>query len=347
MLALGFVGGDVSLLLLAAAASAVPSLTVACASAAAADVGAVRVVPRHLLAARGAAGWRGAMLAADAAGSVRLWGVRSGGAAAEENADAPSAPPSLECLRAIHLGTTMQPTCLGISAGTLVCGCADGTVVAAALPIAAPLRMVDGAAADAAISVGDIDVAFGETTGGAVGDGGDGGAGEGGSGRGRLSYEWCFDSGAGPQGRGTVVGCRRAFDGWAKTLAFEAGLQAVLAKMNQSRGVQGTGSQSARGGSTEGGGKGSGGGGGGGGGGGSATAHSTGGGAAAGGVAWRPGMHATLFGLAARPELNGSVVQLLGCVDEKSGRAPVRLVAPAGVAGTAIKVKPANLKLVT
>ena len=57
-------------------------------------------------------------------------------------------------------------------------------------------------------------------------------------------------------------------------------------------------------------------------------------------------MRVQLEGLKGRPELNGCVGVLLRGVQE-DGRAPVKLVASAGVhAGESIKVKPVNLRVV-
>jgi hypothetical protein len=60
-------------------------------------------------------------------------------------------------------------------------------------------------------------------------------------------------------------------------------------------------------------------------------------------IVWRTGMQVKLTGLSARPELNGSVGEVLGSVDPESGRVPVRLVAPGEYAGERLRAKPINL----
>ena len=60
--------------------------------------------------------------------------------------------------------------------------------------------------------------------------------------------------------------------------------------------------------------------------------------------AWKRGMRVQLEGLAARPELNGSLGVLLGPMDSESGRVPVKLVEPEAQAGKTMKVKAANLR---
>ena len=58
----------------------------------------------------------------------------------------------------------------------------------------------------------------------------------------------------------------------------------------------------------------------------------------------RKGKRVRLFGLAARPELNGAIGILQGDVDEATGRAPVRIVSPQDLAtGKGIKVKVTNM----
>lgn len=319
LLALGFAGGAVSLLQ-PIAASADLSVTADFVVGTAdtpgtADVGAVSALSARTLPAS-ATRHGGGMLAADAAGCVRLWALLREGAKAGGPGTMRAA---LECVRALVLAPTMQLTCtslLLVHGGddpspnapiTLVCGCADGRVVAATVPLSH--------AEQAAVDMDDVTID--------VVDGSEKGVDEGG----QHVYEWRFDSGAGPQGRGTVRERRRAFDGWAKTSAFEEGLQLVLAKMNSSSGTHKAGPSD----STSRGGDGG--------------ARGGGGGSSA--LVWKRGMHARLSGLAARPELNGAVGMLLGGVEADSGRAPVKLIAPKELEGQAIKVKPGNLVIIT
>ena len=309
MLALGFACGDVSLL---AATESKPPFVVATASAGRADVAAVHVLPASLLAANADA-VAGAMLAADASGYVRLWAMSR--AVGKPAAGRLGSTARLICLRALTPAPSRQPTCLGIvGSDTLVCGFSDGRVSAMPLPLPLSEAAQSGAPAMDAltIDVGDVGVEVRDYAVNYTED----------EHTAAHEYNWCFDSGAGPQGRGTLRERRRAFDGWAKTVAFEAGLQQVLAKMNSSQGTHSTGSPSAAAGS-------------GGAGGGGGVSH------------LQSGMHVNLVGLAARPELNGSVGVLLGTVESESGRAPLRLVAPPEHEGKTMKVKPSNMRMLT
>jgi hypothetical protein len=146
----------------------------------------------------------------------------------------------------------------------------------------------------------------------------------------RTEYEWTFDTGAGAQARGKVNEKRRSFDGWARTAAYEVGLQAVLAKMQSAQGKTGdTPWDRAT----------------------TAAAHAA--ARAAGGPApqppasppseWARGTRVRLQGLVARPELNGAIGVLLGEVEVDSGRAPVKLMAPPEHAGKTLKTKRDNL----
>ena len=182
-----------------------------------------------------------------------------------------------------------------------------------------------------------------------------GGATDGAAGGAAGEYEWCFDAGSGPVARGAVRACRRPFDGWSKSAAYEAGLAAMLNRMAQNSGESGP----------DGGGGGGGGGNGarvGGAGAGAGVSVRVGGGAAGcrnvgGPSASSPsasspsappcqlarGARVRLCGLVARAELNGCIGEVVGPMAE-GGRIPVRILLPAELAGQGVKLKPANIQ---
>ena len=55
------------------------------------------------------------------------------------------------------------------------------------------------------------------------------------------------------------------------------------------------------------------------------------------------GVRVRLCGLAARPELNGCIGEVVGPIAE-GGRIPVRILLPAEFAGQGVKLKPANVQ---
>ncbi|KAL1527986.1 hypothetical protein AB1Y20_009357 [Prymnesium parvum] len=181
---------------------------------------------------------------------------------------------ALEVSALLRLAPPLQPCRLAAVGPWLVCGCADGSLVG--------------------VTREDFDEA---------GGGGGGGGGN--------RYEWQFDAMAGEQARGAVRQKRRAFDGWARTEAYEQGLQEVLARMNGKSGEGGTRGAPAPAGTGEG---------------------------PPRGALYR------LDGLQSRPELNGRVVLVIAAADPKSGRVPVRVL-PAHRESRAedIKVRPHNL----
>lgn len=310
----------------------------------AADVAHVHVLPLCLLGAgegkAAEAVFAAAMLAADAAGYVRAWAMRLDtlAAAAAAPAQTPARPVGLEALFELALGPARQPCSLGLAGRTIVCGCADGSLHTRMLPkIAlgpctegAPPAASNGSSGSGALPPEGVQAAATGAATGAI--------------RAvasvRTEYEWTFDTGAGAQARGKLSEKRRSFDGWARTAAYEVGLQAVLAKMQSSQGKTGdTPWDRAT----------------------SAAAHATAHAAAraAGGPAPRPpalpqppasppsewarGMRVRLQGLVARPELNGAIGVLIGEVEVESGRAPVKLMAPPEHAGKTLKTKRDNL----
>ena len=296
----------------------------------AADVAHVHVLPLCLLGAgEGKAAetvFAAAMLVADAAGHVRAWAMRLDtlAAAAAAPAQTPARPVGLEALFEMALGPARQPCSLGLAGRTIVCGCADGSLHARMLPMntlsprteeAAPAAS-NGSSSSEALPPEGVEAAAMGTLLDATGV--------------RTEYEWTFDTGAGAQARGKVNEKRRSFDGWARTAAYEVGLQAVLAKMQSAQGKTGdTPWDRAT----------------------TAAAHAA--ARAAGGPApqppaspaseWARGMRVRLQGLVARPELNGAIGVLLGEVEVDSGRAPVKLMAPPEHAGKTLKTKRDNM----
>ena len=312
VLALGFAGGAVAVALQAAFVAGSPYVLASGLSASLADVGAVHVAP---------VAWLGVcdgkmaedvfaatMLAADAAGCVRAWAMRLDSIVASAAAGVATGAPvpiTLVALFELRLGVPSgspprQPSALGLIGTTIICGCADGTLHAKAAP-AILLGGPNGAATAEPAAPSS-------------------------AARAHTEYEWLFDTGAGPQARGKLAEKRRFFDGWARTAAYEVGLQAVLAKMagqsghTQPKGPLKPGAAAA-------------------------AATSSGGGGGVGGQpsALRKGVRVRLSGLAARPELNGAVGELTGDLEAESGRCAVKLLAPAEHAGKGLKVKPANL----
>ena len=319
-LAFGFARGAVALLTLLPGAGSTPKtpesgrmppVAIGSGSGAdGADVACVKLLPPALLFestaiggdARGGA-VLGSLAAADASGRVRIWALRR--SSLEQSAEAP-AKLSLECLHCFELGGAEQPCAIDLAGRALVCGCASGEMVALELPNLKHTLDAPATSGSAAVE--------GRATS-------------------RREYDWMVDTGAGPQARGLLRERRRYFDGWARTAAYEIGLQGVLAKMQSSQGTQHQGQVAGGGaaarGST-----------------GSAGASAAGAervGASVGGL--KRGARVRISGLAARPELNGSLGIVLDAVEEESGRAPVKLVAPPEHAGKAMKVKPANLTL--
>ena len=218
-----------------------------------ADIGAVKVLPSRLVQLPHAmpdehtpvqGKLLGGVLSADASGIVRLWRVHLNSLTAEQAAAQRMGLPTpplisltLLCVRTISLPNGMQPTCLGLCTAAsnglplVVCGTTEGKLVALPeLPLPYGLTKID----KEPIDVGDVGLDLNE---------------EGEDGKPKLptTYEWSFDSGTGQAGgrgyshvprHGTLseYQCRRAFDGWAKTYAFEIGLQSILAKMNSTKG---------------------------------------------------------------------------------------------------------------
>ncbi len=317
-LGLGFAAGAVTLALKGVVEGGAPYALGAARSASAADVAHVVVVPPGLLGAcDGKVAedvFAAAMLAADAAGHVRGWALRLDALA---EAAAP-AKLGLVALFELAISPARQPSSLGIVGRTLVCGCADGTLHAKALP-ALTLSARNGAAT-VAMSSGSSRV---EDTSAEVLESPSEGV--------RTEYEWLFDTGAGAQARGRLSEKRRFFDGWARSGAYELGLQAVLAKMQGQTGNTKPSSAPAM----------------------PASATSAAAAALAAGMptpestraqaGWARGTRVRLHGLAARPELNGAIGLLLGELEAESGRAPVKLMAPPEHAGKTLKAKPANL----
>jgi hypothetical protein len=305
LLALGFAGGAVALLAASAvgASSAKPPYSIASASpAGGADVGAVLALSVASLQQRspGQSAY-GFLLSGDATGRVRLWMATRGHAMAPPEGGGGYATSTLVLLRdVLTLTVPRQPTALAMAGNTLLCGCTDGSLISVVVDVEADAAMVD---------LSDVHAVGEEKA--SVGTGGS-----------SHSYEWLFDTGTGPQGRGTLRERRRAFDGWARTAAYEQGLQEVLAKMNQQRGEQSIPGAGKQGGSQ------------------SASAANA-------SSFLKRGMHVQLTGLQGRPELNGSIGALLGGVESDSGRAPVKIVAPPEHAGKTLKVKPANLRIAT
>ena len=183
-----------------------------------------------------------------------------------------------------------------VGASTLVCGCADGSLIGHNVAALSLRAAGDAPANDAP-----------------------------------LTYDWWLDSGTGPQGRGRLCEKRRAFDGWARTAAYEVGLQAVLAKMNQQVGRHHAGPAAPAAQASNAGAAGS-------------TSSSA---ARPNASVWKRGMRVRLVGLEAKPELNGSIGALLGEIDAESGRVPLVILGPTEHAGKQMKVKPANMLLVT
>ena len=363
--ALGFGGGAVSVLLsnaddpaharvdgaTPAARNALPPLVAGSAILSSrADVGAVAIVPPSVDVGGGGGGVGGGggggtaavaaeaggrsmlarVVAADALGEVSVWGLSCDAARDASPVGDRSALHrcALLLLARVRLDASAQPTAIGLVAQrTLVCGCADGSLHAVPMPLPSATQMDisrEGTPteAEAAATASAAASAASSAERSAP-----------------MRYEWAFDSGSGAQGRGKLRERRRAFDGWSKTVAYEAGLQAVLSRMAQKQGTTCTGNSAGGGG---GGGSSSSGGGGGGGGGGSGGGGSAGASGGSGGEVKR-GMRAKLRGLQARPELNGASAVVLGPAAEDSGRVPIQLLAPPEHAGTTIKVKPANL----
>ncbi|KAL3918906.1 MAG: hypothetical protein SGPRY_005828 [Prymnesium sp.] len=191
---------------------------------------------------------------------------------------------SLEQTGVVQLAAGLQPCALGMmSEGTLLCGCTDGSILGVSEGL-----LVSGVADDILSPY-------------------------------LHSYEWSFDSGTGVAGHGLVREKRRVFDGWARTAAYERGLQEVLSKMKQPKSSE----QS------------------------HVSTKTT--------TTQEPSVpsRGTLYrldGLQARPELNGYVVVVIAEIDKMSGRVPVRILpsvhelAPEKRSHTGdLKVRPYNL----
>eukprot|EP00965_Chrysotila_dentata_P000318 10524-Pleurochrysis_carterae.AAC.2 len=139
-----------------------------------------------------------------------------------------------------------------------------------------------------------------------------------------------FNAGAGDHARGSVRERRGAFDGWARTAAYEQGLQLVLQRLNQKSGHS-TGPATRR----------------------TPTAHARlprpvaqAASARASSSALPIGSYVRIHSLVARPELNGCVAEVAGPADPKSGRYPLHIAAQAGMEQRGVKVKPENLSTV-
>ena len=160
-----------------------------------------------------------------AAGVICTWSA-SGSASA----------PRLVPLQRVELPRQLQPSRVGVAAGSLVCGCADGTVAflpfppcppplaapRAATSLVSPSDAAEGAHAPS-MPAASTDVTHEPTTLFAAAapdvpcrDGRDGRDGR---------YDWRFDSGCGTRPLRSHLG---AFDGWARTATYEAGLYALL-----------------------------------------------------------------------------------------------------------------------
>ena len=315
-----------------------------------ADVGAVLVMPAARALGGGGGGESGGgacLLSGCAAGLVRVW-LPGGAGKLAMVARVP--------LSAGAAAPRLQPCALAATRHHLLCGSAQGEIVPLRLPLAAL------AVAPAAAGGGAAGGAMGGAAGGAAG-----GVAGGAAGGAAIEYEWCFDAGSGPVARGAVRACRRPFDGWSKSAAYEAGLAAMLDRMAQNSGESHPGGGGGGGGGVGGGGRGGGGG------------EYVGGASAGAGVSVRVGggaagcrsvspaastptphrnahpaapscrlargVRVRLCGLVARAELNGCIGEVVGAPEPgNSGRIPVRIILPAEFTGQGVKLKPDNVQ---
>lgn len=204
------------------------------------------------------------VLAGDAGGCVCLWGLSA----------TPCGTGFLVALQTLLIGIR-QPCTLGLVHDMVICGCTDGTIVAQPYCPSTPPEQ----------SSWDVPQSRREMLTGAASS--------------ISNYIWRIDTGAGEQGRGLLSDKRRAFDGWAKTVAYETGLRGVLERMDQLSGFA------------------------------AETGRPT---------SLKHGARVKLSGLD-NAHFNGAAGVCLGGLDAESGRVPVQLLAPPQHKGRRLKVK--------